>query len=107
MARAEQELLVITEDGYGKRTPISKYRRQRRRGGQGVVTTGAPPLAAALIVRAHDELVVATVKGQVIRLAVADVPRQGRAARGARVVRLRPGDRVAAVTRTAPEAHED
>ena len=95
-----RDLLVLGEDGYGKRVPIAKLRSQQR-GGMGVMTTTNPPLAAAFMVAPGDELIISTYKGTVIRLAVAAIPLMGRKTRGVRVVRLRKGDRVTTATRLA------
>lgn len=98
----DQYLLVISEDGYGKRTSMADYRRQNR-GGQGVRTTSRPPLAAALVVREHHELVVATHSGKIVRLAVRDFPVRATSARGSRMVKLSDADRVVTATQTVPE----
>jgi DNA gyrase/topoisomerase IV subunit A len=94
---------VLGEDGFGKRTLVSSYRRAKGRGGQGVRTTTSPPLAAALVVREHNELVVATRAGKIVRLAVRDFPIREAAARGSQMVRLKGTDRVATATQTALE----
>jgi hypothetical protein len=102
----EQELLVIGTDGFGKRTPVAEYRTMKGRGGMGVKTTTDHRLAAALVVRKGDELVITTAggpKARVIRIAVVDVPRRRPSARGARLIRLYPGERVGDVALAAPE----
>ena len=98
---ARKTLLVIGEDGFGKRflprELLNPDGTAKKRGGRGVKVTSHPPLAAALLVRGSDELVIATRQGKIIRLAAADVPIYHREARGVRVVRLHDGDQVAAV----------
>lgn len=96
-------LLVLGEDGYGKRTPTSSYRSAKVRGGQGVRTSTRPPLAAALVVREHHEIVAATHAGKIARLAVRDFPVRATASRGARMVKLKGGDRVVTAAQIAPE----
>ena len=90
---ARKTLLLIGEDGHGKRVLTSELKPKKHRGGIGVTVSTSPPLAAALMVRDSDELIVATRQGQIIRLAVDDVPIYHREARGVRVVRLRQATR--------------
>jgi DNA gyrase subunit A len=96
-------LLVLGEDGYGKRTPVTKYRQQKHRGGQGVRTSTSPPLAAALVVREHHEVVAATSGCKIIRLPVRDFPIREAASRGSRMVKLKGVEKVVTATQTAPE----
>ena len=87
------EVLVITDNGYGKRTPLKQYRIQRR-GGSGIKTinlTGKNGVIinAALVnqQRAEDtDVLIISEKGQVIRIAVADISRQSRATQGVRLM---------------------
>ncbi|MFZ0384045.1 MAG: DNA gyrase subunit A, partial [Solirubrobacteraceae bacterium] len=100
VARDDQELLVVTENGYGKRTRIDQYRKTAR-GAKGVKTIGLTEnkgaLGGALVVRGHQELVFISQEGMVQRVAVRDISQQGRSATGVRVMNLREGDRVSAV----------
>jgi len=100
VARDEMDLLVVTENGYGKRTPIAQYRKTNR-GAKGVKTIGLTEqkggLAGALVVREHQELVFISVGGMVQRTGVAGISRQGRSATGVRVMNLRDEDVVSAV----------
>src|SRR5919205_2422001 len=100
VARPGQDLLVVTENGYGKRTPIDEYRLTAR-GAKGVktitFTESKGLLAAALVVREHQELVLISENGMVQRTAVRGINRYGRAAQGVRVMNLRDGDEVSAV----------
>ena len=72
VARDDMDLLVVTENGYGKRTQISQYRKTNR-GAKGVKTIGLTEkkggLAGALVVREHQELVFISVGGMVQRTA--------------------------------------
>ena len=96
---ARRDLLVIAADGYGKRTPVAGIRLTGR-GKLGVrVHDGPTPPAVALVVGDVDELLISTRRGKVIRLAAREVPRQGRRARGVRVVALGEQDAVAAACR--------
>jgi DNA gyrase subunit A len=100
VARDDQELLVVTENGYGKRTPIDEY-PIKGRGTMGVKTislTGKKgQLAGALVVREHQELLFISQNGMVQRTSVRGISRYGRASQGVRVMNLREGDQVSAV----------
>jgi len=100
VARDDQELLVVTENGYGKRTPISDY-PVKGRGTMGVktitLTENKGQLAGALVVREHQELVFISQNGMVQRTSVRGINRYGRASQGVRVMNIRDDDRVSAV----------
>src|SRR5918999_6127244 len=100
VARAGQDLLVVTENGYGKRTAIEEYRLTAR-GAKGVKTITFTEtkglLAAALVVREHQELVFISQNGMVQRTGVRGINRYGRASQGVRLMKLREGDEVSAV----------
>jgi DNA gyrase subunit A len=94
------ELLVVTENGYGKRTAIEEY-PVKGRGTMGVKTIGLTEkkggLAGALIVREHHDLVFISQNGMVQRTDVRGISKQGRPAQGVRVMNLRDDDQVSAV----------
>ncbi len=100
----EGYLMVVTEKGYGKRTPLSQYPRKHR-ATQGVRTLAAGATAkvglivAARVVQEKDHLTLISAGGIVLRTRVADVSAMGRAARGVRLMRLQPEDSVASVAR--------
>ena len=100
VARDDQELLVVTENGYGKRTSITEY-PVKGRGTMGVktitLTENKGQLAGALVVREHQELVFISQMGMVQRTSVRGISRYGRASQGVRVMNLRDGDQVSAV----------
>ncbi len=110
VARPGQDLLVVTEAGYGKRTDVDEYRLTKR-GTKGVKTitfTDAKGLlAAALVVREHDELVFISQNGMVQRTGVRGINRYGRAAQGVRVMNLREGDEVSAVALVVESAADE
>src|SRR5689334_12409382 len=95
-----EDLLVVTENGYGKRTAIDEYRLTSR-GAKGVKTIAFTEtkglLAAALVVREQQELVVISQNGMVQRIGVRGIPRYGRASQGVRLMNLRDSDEVSAV----------
>src|SRR5579864_5205320 len=100
VARDDQALLVVTENGYGKRTPIPEY-PIKGRGTMGVktivLTENKGQLAGALVVREHQELVFVSQNGMVQRTSVRGINRYGRASQGVRVMNLRDDDVVSAV----------
>jgi DNA gyrase subunit A len=100
VARDDQDLLVVTENGYGKRTRIDQYRKTSR-GAKGVrtikLTEAKGGLAGALVVREHQELVFISQSGMVQRTGVRGISQQGRAATGVRVMNVREDDCVRAI----------
>jgi DNA gyrase subunit A len=100
VARPEQDLLVVTENGYGKRTAIDDY-PIKGRGTMGVKTIALTDkkgaLAAALVVREHEELVFISTNGMVQRTSVKGINRYGRASQGVKVMNTKDDDTVSAV----------
>jgi DNA gyrase subunit A len=100
VARDDQELLVVTEHGFGKRTPISEY-PVKNRGTMGVktiaVTDRKGALAGALVVREHQELVFISRDGMVQRTSVRGINRYGRGSQGVKLMNMREEDVVSAV----------
>jgi DNA gyrase subunit A len=104
VARPDAELLVVTEKGFGKRTPIGDYRLTAR-GTKGVLTLkttdkNGPIVAVKEVVNA-DELMIITKRGVLIRVPVSGVSELGRATQGVRLIRVEEGDEVAAVAHVA------
>lgn len=100
IAHEGSDLFVITELGYGKRTPISEYPKHHR-GGQGVYTITMTPkkglLAAMKIVDPEDEIMIITEEGVVVRTAVSGVSELGRSTQGVHVMNVADKDKVTAV----------
>ncbi|MGD0577008.1 MAG: DNA gyrase subunit A, partial [Candidatus Staskawiczbacteria bacterium] len=97
----KQYLLVVMENGYGKRTEISQYKVQGR-GGSGVkaakITSKTGPVVMSSIledVADEEDLIVISQHGQVIRTSVKSISLLGRATQGVRIMRLAEGDKVA------------
>jgi DNA gyrase subunit A len=109
VARDDMDLLVVTENGYGKRTLISQYRKTNR-GAKGVKTIGLTEqkgaLAGALVVREHHELVFISVGGMVQRTSAGGISQQGRSATGVRVMNLKDEDVVSAVALVVDSGEE-
>ena len=93
---------MITENGYGKRTPVSEY-PEHKRGGQGVYTIAMTAkkgsLVACRVVGPQHELMIVSEEGVVIRVKSGDVSRLGRSTQGVKVMNMVAGDRVSAVAR--------
>jgi len=100
VASDEQYLLVVTQNGYGKRTSVADYRKTTR-GAKGVKTIqqteAKGELAGALVVRDHHQLVFISQNGMVQRIAVRDIRPLGRNAQGFRLMNIRDEDAVSAV----------
>ncbi|MGD1050453.1 MAG: DNA gyrase subunit A [Solirubrobacteraceae bacterium] len=109
VASDDQELLVVTENGYGKRTALSDYPRKGR-GTMGVktitLTENKGALAGALVVREHEELVFISAGGMVQRTPVRGINRYGRASQGVRLMNLKDDDTVSAVALVAESEAE-
>ena len=94
------DLLVVTENGYGKRTALVEY-PVKGRGAKGMLTARLTAkkggLAGARVVREGQELIFISQSGMVQRNAVEGISRMGRATQGVRVMNLKAGDRVSAV----------
>ncbi len=104
------DLFVITERGYGKRTPVADYPEQNR-GGQGVytiqMTDHKGSLAAMKTVGPQHELFIITEGATVIRVKTEDVSQTGRATQGVKMMSVIDGDRVTAVARMTSSEEKD
>ncbi len=97
-----QFLLTMSEKGYGKKTDVKNYRLQRR-GGSGIKTSKITDKTGALIIAKvinpeFEELIAISQKGQVIRIALSEVPSLGRQTQGVRIMKLKSGDSIASLT---------
>jgi DNA gyrase subunit A len=95
-------VLVVSEKGYGKRTPIDEYRITNR-GGKGVktisVTEKTGKLVGILDVTEFEDLMITCKSGVTIRMPVAGISEQGRATQGVKLIRLDENDEIAAITK--------
>jgi DNA gyrase subunit A len=100
IARNDTELFVVTENGYGKRTPVSEY-PVKGRGTKGVLTAKLTEkkggLAGALIVSEHEDLLFISQNGMVQRTSVGGISQMGRATQGVKVMNIKDDDCVSAV----------
>ncbi len=107
---AENDILVVTDLGFGKRTPVADFRLQQR-GGYGLkaiqLTAKNGNVAAIRHVHESDQILVLTEKGILIRVNVDEIRRSGRATQGVRVIRLDEGDRVVSVAKLAEDDGAD
>ncbi|MBR1754107.1 DNA gyrase subunit A [bacterium] len=98
----DADLLVVTSDGFGKRSKLSEFRTQNR-GGIGLIATKFKStesrLVALTIVEEKDEIMLATSHGIVTRIKAGDISRQGRPATGVKAQNLVDGDVVVSVTK--------
>ena len=96
------DLFVITEKGYGKRTPVAEY-PEHKRGGQGVytitMTDKKGSLAACRVVGPQHELMIVSTDGVVIRVKVKDISKLGRSTQGVKVMSVGDSDSVCALAR--------
>jgi DNA gyrase subunit A len=97
----KKELLVVMENGYGKKTSLKQFKVQRR-GGSGVkagqVTQKTGRVVGAKIIDPSEEdLIVISQQGQVIRTALGSISLLGRATQGVRIMKLDSGDKVASI----------
>ncbi len=109
-AEAEHEagnlILSVTENGYGKRTPVEEYRLQSR-GGKGVInvktTSRNGKVVAILLVSEDTEAMVISQYGKIIRLDTSEIREAGRSTQGVRLLAMEGGDKVAAAVVIPPE----
>jgi len=98
----DSDVLVVSENGYGKRSKLDDYRITNR-GGKGVKTINITDKTGNLIsikdVLDNDDLMIITKSGLLIRLPVSDLRVMGRATQGVRLIKLKDGDGIAAVTK--------
>jgi len=96
------EFLVISANGYGKKTPIDEYKVQGR-GGSGIITMKVTPktgkiITSKVVTDEEDEIAAISKKSQVIRVEVKEIPSLGRQTQGVRIMKLREGDSIASIT---------
>ncbi len=102
VAGTEDAILTVTENGYGKRTPLSEYRRQGR-GGKGLINIKVAgrngPVAGLKRVSDDSEVMIITSMGKIIRMPAGGISQIGRATQGVRVIDVGNEDTVVAVAR--------
>jgi DNA gyrase subunit A len=112
LAEKGEELLVVTKNGYGKRTPVKEYKIQAR-GGKGLLTydkskfekTGE--LIGAIIVREDDEVLLINSDGIIIRISASEVSRLGRTTQGVRIMKVEGDSEIVTMARVPREEIEE
>ncbi len=106
----ETELLVVSENGYGKRSILDEYRITNR-GGKGVKTLNVTDKTGKLVaikgVIDTDDLMIINRSGITIRLNVSDIRTIGRATQGVRLIKLNDGDQISSVAKVEMDAEEE
>lgn len=106
----DSDILVVSENGYGKRSLIDDY-RVTNRGGKGVktinITEKTGKLVAIKNVTDEDDLMIINKSGIAIRMAVSDLRVMGRATQGVRLIKVREDDAIAAVAKAMKDEDED
>ncbi len=107
VCREGANLLIVSENGFGKRTDVNEYKTQKR-GGYGVKTYNITPhtghVAGIKIVDNHDDIMLITSEGTIIRMAVKGINTIGRVTKGVTLMRLDEGVKIVGLARTE---HED
>ena len=110
VAKDSDDILVVSEKGYGKRSSLADY-RETNRGGKGVKTISITDKTGQLIaiknVNDEEDLMIINRSGVIIRLKVADLRVMGRATQGVRLIQLKPSDIIASVTQVPTENEEE
>ncbi len=112
LVQAGEELLVVTKNGYGKRTCSEEYKVQTR-GGKGLLTydkskfgkTGE--LVGAMVVEEDDEVLLINSDGIIIRIKASNVSKLGRATQGVRIMKVKGDANIIAVAKVIPEDPEE
>ena len=104
------EILVVSERGFGKRTPVADFREQGR-GGKGItlmkVTSRTGSVAGMRHLGGDDDIMLVTAQGMMIRTSAAGVRRSGRVTQGVKLIDLEEGDQVVGVARLAEREEDD
>ena len=113
-AKHDHQVLMITENGYGKRTDMDEYIRAdgpQKRGGYGLkgynVTEKTGPVVGVKVVSDADDVLVINDAGVIIRMAASDISIYSRATQGVRVMRLEEENSVIGVERTEKEPEDE
>jgi len=109
-AEDTERMLSVSEQGYGKQTPITTYRLQSR-GGKGVInmktTEKTGKVVAVFPVEDDAEIMIITQQGKLIRLEAADIRKTGRSAQGVRLIKTDPSDKVTSASLVEAAAEDE
>lgn len=112
LAEQDDELLVVTQSGYGKRTSLDEYRVQSR-GGKGLLTynkgkfTKTGELIGAMAVKESDEILLINSDGIIIRIKASEVSRLGRATQGVKIMKVEEEANIIALAKVVGEDAEE
>lgn len=105
-----QDVLVVSTNGYGKRTPTKEYRIQSR-GGKGIKTINTTEknglLVSLKVVSSEEDLMIITSSGTLIRMSMKSISTMGRSTQGVKLINTRDDDSVATVCRSNQSETED
>ena len=112
LVEPEQQLMVVTENGFGKRTPVEEYKIQVR-GGKGLLTydkakfskTGA--LIGAMVVDENDEILMINSDGIIIRIRASEVSILGRATQGVKIMKVDEGSKIVAIAKAIRDDEDE
>ena len=112
LVEPEQQLMVVTENGFGKRTPVEEYKIQVR-GGKGLLTydkakfskTGA--LIGAMVVDESDEILMINSDGIIIRIRASEVSILGRATQGVKIMKVDEGSKIVAIAKAIRDGEDE
>jgi len=108
--RENGTILVVSDQGYGKRSEVSDY-RVTRRGGKGIITMKSTEKTGDMIaireVVDNEDLMIITENGMVIRLKMSEIRTMGRNTQGVRLVKLKEGDKISDITSIQEEEQEE
>lgn len=109
MNKSQTTLLTVTRNGFAKRTSLKDYRIQSR-GGKGIIniktTAKIGEAIGVMAVEPHDEILVVTQKGMIVRCAVKDIRQSGRNTQGVRLISLEKGDAAVSVAKVVAKDEE-
>jgi len=105
-----ERMLSVSEQGYGKQTPISTYRLQAR-GGKGVInmktTEKTGKVVAVFPVEAESEIMIITQQAKLIRIDAGNIRKTGRSAQGVRLIKTEEGDKVTSASLVEPSEEDE
>ena len=109
-AEDTERMLSVSEQGYGKQTPITTYRLQSR-GGKGVInmktTDKTGKVVAVFPVEDESEIMIITQQGKLIRLEASEIRKTGRSAQGVRLIKTDANDKVTSASLVEPSAEDE
>ena len=112
LVQPDQQLLVVTENGFGKRTSVKEYKTQVR-GGKGLLTydkskfSKTGPLIGAVVVDDDDEVLLINSNGIIIRIRANEISKLSRATQGVKIMKVGEETKIVAMAKMIREEEED